>query len=81
MNSRRSSLLKKAGDQVLINKAMGRVIMINGITKLLSLTLKIQNLIQSGFDSIWQLEPCAKLRYLWSMRRSDLCAYQAYVGD
>jgi radical SAM protein with 4Fe4S-binding SPASM domain len=45
--------------------------------------LKLGNLRVSSFDSIWRLEPCAELRYLRSMRRSDLhacneCELMAY---
>jgi radical SAM protein with 4Fe4S-binding SPASM domain len=45
--------------------------------------MKLGNLRQSSFDSIWRLEPCAELRYLRSMRRSDLyacneCKVRAY---
>ncbi|MFC1893829.1 radical SAM/SPASM domain-containing protein [Chloroflexota bacterium] len=45
--------------------------------------LKLGNLRKSSFSSIWQLEPCAELRYLRSMRRSDLygcnqCELSAY---
>jgi AdoMet-dependent heme synthase len=36
--------------------------------------LKLGNLKQSSFDSIWRLEPCVELRYLRSMGRSDLTA-------
>ncbi|UCB44006.1 MAG: radical SAM protein [Dehalococcoidales bacterium] len=36
--------------------------------------LKMGNLRESSFQSIWRLEPCAELRYLRSMRRSDLSA-------
>jgi len=36
--------------------------------------LKLGNLKQSSFDKIWRLEPCAELRYLRSMRRTDLYA-------
>jgi radical SAM protein with 4Fe4S-binding SPASM domain len=36
--------------------------------------LKLGNLKQSSFDKMWRLEPCAELRYLRSMRRSDLYA-------
>jgi len=36
--------------------------------------LKLGNLKQSSFDTIWSLEPCAELRYLRSMRRTDLYA-------
>lgn len=45
--------------------------------------MKLGNLRESSFDSIWRLEPCAELRYLRSMRRSDLyacngCELRAY---
>lgn len=45
--------------------------------------LKLGNLKQSSFDSIWRIEPCDELRYLRSMRRSDLnacrsCEVKAY---
>jgi radical SAM protein with 4Fe4S-binding SPASM domain len=45
--------------------------------------LKLGNLRQSTFDTIWRLEPHAELRYLRSMRRSDLhtcnqCELSAY---
>jgi radical SAM protein with 4Fe4S-binding SPASM domain len=36
--------------------------------------LKLGNLRKSSFDIMWRLEPCAELRYLRSMRRSDLYA-------
>jgi len=36
--------------------------------------LKLGNLKQSSFDIIWRLEPRAELRYLRSMRRTDLYA-------
>jgi radical SAM protein with 4Fe4S-binding SPASM domain len=36
--------------------------------------LKLGNIRQTSFDSMWRLEPCAELRYLRSMRRSDLYA-------
>jgi radical SAM protein with 4Fe4S-binding SPASM domain len=36
--------------------------------------MKLGNIRQSSFDSIWRLEPCAELRYLRLMRRSDLYA-------
>jgi radical SAM protein with 4Fe4S-binding SPASM domain len=36
--------------------------------------MKLGNLKQSSFDMIWRLEPCAELRYLRSMRRTDLYA-------
>lgn len=36
--------------------------------------LKMGNLRESSLESIWRLEPCAELRYLRSMRRSDLSA-------
>ena len=36
--------------------------------------MRLGNIRQSSFDSIWRLEPCAELRYLRSMRRSDLYA-------
>lgn len=36
--------------------------------------MKLGNLRQSTFDSIWLLEPRAELRYLRSIRRSDLYA-------
>ena len=36
--------------------------------------LKLGNIRQSSFDSVWRLEPCVELRYLRSMRRSDLYA-------
>jgi radical SAM protein with 4Fe4S-binding SPASM domain len=39
--------------------------------------LKLGNLRESTFDSIWRLEPLAELRYLRSMRRSDLFACQS----
>lgn len=35
---------------------------------------KLGNIRQTSFDSMWRLEPCAELRYLRSMRRSDLYA-------
>jgi radical SAM protein with 4Fe4S-binding SPASM domain len=38
--------------------------------------LKLGNLRKSNFDEIWRLEPCAELRYLRSMRRTDLYACQ-----
>jgi radical SAM protein with 4Fe4S-binding SPASM domain len=37
-------------------------------------SLKLGNLRQSSFDKLWRLEPCAELRYLRSMRRTDLYA-------
>ena len=45
--------------------------------------LKLGNLKQSSFDSIWHIEPCAELRYFRSMRRSNLnaclsCELKAY---
>ncbi len=45
--------------------------------------LKLGNLRQSSFESLWRLEPCAELRYLRSMRHSDLyacnvCELRAY---
>jgi radical SAM protein with 4Fe4S-binding SPASM domain len=45
--------------------------------------MKLGNLRQSSFDSIWRLEPCVELRYLRLMRRSDLyacgeCEVKAY---
>lgn len=36
--------------------------------------MKLGNLRQSSFESVWRLEPRAELRYLRSMRRSDLYA-------
>lgn len=39
--------------------------------------LKLGNLKQSKFKTIWHLEPCAELRYLRSMRRTDLNACTA----
>jgi radical SAM protein with 4Fe4S-binding SPASM domain len=39
--------------------------------------MKLGNLRQSNFNSIWRLEPCDELRYLRSMRRSDLIACSA----
>ncbi len=36
--------------------------------------MTLGNLKHSTCDSIWRLEPCAELRYLRSMRRSDLYA-------
>jgi radical SAM protein with 4Fe4S-binding SPASM domain len=36
--------------------------------------MRLGNLRELSFDSIWRLEPCAELRYLRSMRRSDLFA-------
>ncbi len=36
--------------------------------------LRLGNLRESSFDKIWRLEPCAELRYLRSMRRTDLYA-------
>jgi len=36
--------------------------------------LKLGNLKQLSFDTMWRLEPCAELRYLRSMRRTDLYA-------
>jgi len=38
--------------------------------------LKLGNIRESSFETIWRLEPCAELRYLRSMRRSDLHACQ-----
>jgi radical SAM protein with 4Fe4S-binding SPASM domain len=40
----------------------------------LSFPLKLGNVRESSFESIWSLEPCAELRYLRSMRLSDLYA-------
>jgi radical SAM protein with 4Fe4S-binding SPASM domain len=36
--------------------------------------LKLGNLKQTKFEIMWRLEPCAELRYLRSMRRTDLYA-------
>jgi radical SAM protein with 4Fe4S-binding SPASM domain len=36
--------------------------------------MKLGSLKKSSFDSIWKLEPCVELRYLRSMRRTDLYA-------
>lgn len=36
--------------------------------------LKLGNLRQSSFDVMWRLKPCAELRYVRSMRRTDLYA-------
>jgi radical SAM protein with 4Fe4S-binding SPASM domain len=36
--------------------------------------LKLGNLKQSSFDVMWRLEPCAELRYIRSMKRTDLYA-------
>jgi radical SAM protein with 4Fe4S-binding SPASM domain len=36
--------------------------------------MKLGNLRESTFNKIWRLEPCVELRYLRSMRRSDLYA-------
>ena len=36
--------------------------------------LKLGNLKHSKFEVMWRLEPCAELRYLRSMRRTDLYA-------
>jgi radical SAM protein with 4Fe4S-binding SPASM domain len=36
--------------------------------------LKLGSLKESSFESLWHIEPCAELRYLRSMRRSDLYA-------
>jgi radical SAM protein with 4Fe4S-binding SPASM domain len=36
--------------------------------------LKLGNLRQNKFDVMWRLEPCVELRYLRSMRRTDLYA-------
>lgn len=36
--------------------------------------LKLGNLKRDNFDKIWNLEPCAELQYLRSMRRDDLYA-------
>jgi AdoMet-dependent heme synthase len=45
--------------------------------------MKLGNLKQSKFETIWRLEPCSELRYLRSMRRTDLnvcttCKLAAY---
>jgi radical SAM protein with 4Fe4S-binding SPASM domain len=45
--------------------------------------LKLGNLRRSNFEAFWRLEPCAELRYLRSMRRTDLyachqCDLEAY---
>jgi radical SAM protein with 4Fe4S-binding SPASM domain len=45
--------------------------------------LKLGNLRQTSFDSIWSLKPCAELRYLRSMRHSSFyacnkCEIRAY---
>jgi AdoMet-dependent heme synthase len=34
--------------------------------------LKLGNLRQSSFDKIWRIDPCAELRYLRAMKRTDL---------
>jgi radical SAM protein with 4Fe4S-binding SPASM domain len=42
--------------------------------------LKLGNLKQSKFETIWRLEPCAELRYLRSMRRTDLACATCYLA-
>jgi radical SAM protein with 4Fe4S-binding SPASM domain len=39
--------------------------------------LKLGNLRESSFESLWRLEPRAELRYLRSMGRENLYACQA----
>jgi radical SAM protein with 4Fe4S-binding SPASM domain len=40
----------------------------------ITVPLKLGNLKEASFDSIWHFEPCVELRYLRSMRRSNLFA-------
>lgn len=44
------------------------------VTPCVTFPLKLGNLRESSFNTIWRLEPCAELRYLRSMGRADLYA-------
>jgi radical SAM protein with 4Fe4S-binding SPASM domain len=55
-------------------KAMCSVSPNGDVFPCLMFPLRLGNLRESKFDKMWRLEPCAELRYLRSMRRSDLYA-------
>lgn len=72
-----SSQLCEAGKAVCAVSPRGDV------SPCISFPLKLGNLREQSLNSMWHLKPCTELRYLRSMRRSDLlacseCEYRAY---
>ena len=72
-----SSQLCEAGKAVCAISPQGDV------SPCISFPIKLGNLRESSFDSMWSLKPCAELRYLRSMKCSDLpackeCELRAY---
>ena len=55
-------------------KAMCSVSPSGDVFPCLMFPLKLGNFKQTKFDIMWSIEPCAELRYLRSMRRTDLYA-------
>jgi hypothetical protein len=65
----------KGNKRIMVDRAVAGITMVRVNGKFLGLPLKYGNSRGLDFNSIWRFELCAELRYLWSMRRSDLYAH------
>jgi hypothetical protein len=64
----------KGNKIIMVDRAVAGITLVRVNGKLFGLPLKYGNSRRSNINSIWRFEPCAKLRYLWSVRRFDLYA-------